>query len=88
MAGSAYAAWLGYYKGQSKTTKWGSEKLVEEANRYAKEVLGWKDVLPPPLMPKTVGMMGLRGVKGLNVDSSLQRGGRNQENRRGRGLGA
>ena len=67
MAGSAYAAWLGYYKGQGKTTKWSSEELVEEATNYAREVLGWKDTLPPPLLPKTVGMMGLRGVKGLNV---------------------
>ncbi|KIK63954.1 hypothetical protein GYMLUDRAFT_40163 [Collybiopsis luxurians FD-317 M1] len=66
----AYSAWLGYYKGQAKTTKWSSEQLVEEATRYAKDVLGWKQDLPPPLSPKIIGRMGLKGVKGLNVDRS------------------
>ncbi|KAF5391246.1 hypothetical protein D9757_003016 [Collybiopsis confluens] len=64
----AYAAWLGYYKGQSKTTKWSSEQLVAEANRYAKDSLGWKEASPPPLQAKTVGKMGLKGVKGLNIE--------------------
>ncbi|KAJ3826392.1 P-loop containing nucleoside triphosphate hydrolase protein [Lentinula raphanica] len=65
--GAAYVAFLGYYKGQNKTLKWNPERLVEEANQYAKVVMGWSDALPPPVAPKTVGMMGLRGVRGLNV---------------------
>ncbi|KAJ3873963.1 P-loop containing nucleoside triphosphate hydrolase protein [Lentinula edodes] len=65
--GSAYVAFLGYYKGQARVLKWSPEKLIEEANKYARQVMGWTDALPPPVSPKAVGMMGLRGVKGLNV---------------------
>ncbi|KAF9070704.1 P-loop containing nucleoside triphosphate hydrolase protein [Rhodocollybia butyracea] len=67
----AYVAFLGYYKQYSKATKWSSAELVEEAEKYARKVMGWKDVLPPPVLAKTVGMMGLKGVKGLNIVKSL-----------------
>ncbi|KAJ3981472.1 P-loop containing nucleoside triphosphate hydrolase protein, partial [Lentinula detonsa] len=65
--GSAYVSFLGYYKGQARMMKWSSERLVEEANRYAKQVMGWTDALPPAISPKAVGMMGLKGVRGLNI---------------------
>ncbi|KAJ4474448.1 P-loop containing nucleoside triphosphate hydrolase protein [Lentinula aciculospora] len=65
--GAAYVSFLGYYKGQARILKWSSERLVDEANMYAKLVLGWTDALPPPVMPKTVGMMGLKGVRGLHI---------------------
>ncbi|KAF8518987.1 P-loop containing nucleoside triphosphate hydrolase protein [Hysterangium stoloniferum] len=79
----AYQAWLGFYKTFMKSLQWTPEQLVSEANKYAVEVLqykgadaerkdgfvvegasGWR---PPPLAAKTVGMMQLRGVPGLNV---------------------
>jgi len=79
----AYQAWLGFYKTYMKSLRWTPKELVAEANKYAVEVLqykgadaerkdgfvvegvsGWR---PPPLAAKTVGMMQLKGVPGLNV---------------------
>jgi ATP-dependent RNA helicase MSS116 len=45
--------------------RWDKERLVEEANIFAEEVLALPG--PPPLQAKTVGKMGLKGVRGLNV---------------------
>ena len=35
---------------------------------------------PPPILKKTVGMMGLKGVPGLNIISSLDKPGGNNNN--------
>ena len=63
--GMAYAAWLGYYN--SSKVKWTKAELVREANYFATECLGLPS--PPPLMSKTIGKMGLKGVPGLVVES-------------------
>lgn len=59
----AYQSWLGYYN-SVKGLGWDKPSLVRNANFYS-ETLGLKE--PPYLQRKTVGMMGLRGVPGLNV---------------------
>ncbi|KAK0230232.1 P-loop containing nucleoside triphosphate hydrolase protein [Armillaria fumosa] len=63
----AYKAWLGYYNSNLKTTKWNKVELVNKATLYAQECLGWTDALPPPIEAKTVGMMHLKNVPGLNI---------------------
>ncbi|KAK0190407.1 P-loop containing nucleoside triphosphate hydrolase protein [Armillaria mellea] len=63
----AYRAWLGYYNSNLKTTKWNKVELVNKATLYAQECLGWTDALPPLVEPKTVGMMHLKNVPGLNI---------------------
>ncbi|EGN96192.1 hypothetical protein SERLA73DRAFT_94250 [Serpula lacrymans var. lacrymans S7.3] len=70
--GQTYAAWLGFYKSYCKPMKWSPAQLVIEANKYAREVLGWEGKLPPPLARRTVGMMGLKGVPGLNIVAKLE----------------
>jgi ATP-dependent RNA helicase MSS116 len=60
-----YQAWLGYYKNHCKDLRWDSERLVQEANLYAKNGLGSPEV--PGIGKMTIGKMGLRGVRGLNV---------------------
>jgi ATP-dependent RNA helicase MSS116 len=65
----AYQAWLGYYKPFSRRMNWTPEQLVAEANHYAVDVLGCPEV--PPILRKTVGNMGLKGVAGLNIVSEL-----------------
>lgn len=81
--GSAYRTWLGYNKGHLKLLKWSPEQLVEEANHFALEVMSCREV--PTIEAKTVGKMGLKGVKGLRIDRSppVPRGGRNQQRPRG-----
>jgi len=70
-AGQAYQAWLGYYN-SVKGLGWKKDQLVQEATRFAASI-GAVDGrgLPPPILKKTVGMMGLRGVPGLNVVTEL-----------------
>eukprot|EP00932_Pfiesteria_piscicida_P003624 SRR837773.13529.p1 GENE.SRR837773.13529~~SRR837773.13529.p1 ORF type:complete len:357 (+),score=120.26 SRR837773.13529:132-1073(+) len=72
--GQAYQAWLGYYN-SVKGLPWSKDQLVREANRFAESIgaIG-RDGLPPPILKKTVGMMGLKGVPGLNIVSSLPYG--------------
>ena len=68
----AYVAWLGFYNGScGKMQGWSKETLVN-ANRYAIEVLG---APLPGILKKTVGMMGSKGVPGLNLVSELPGGG-------------
>ena len=69
----AYVAWLGFYNGSCGKMGWSKEVLVQNANRYALEVLGCPGL--PGIMKKTVGMMGLKGVPGLNLVSELPGGG-------------
>lgn len=63
----AYQAWIGYYVVHAKKMKVSLPQFVEMANTYAMEVLKYQSDLPPPLTAKTVGMMKLKGVPGLNV---------------------
>ena len=74
-AKAAYAAFLGYYKGQMKRMGMKrSENLVIIANEFA---LSTGLESPPPLQKSTIGKMGLKGVPGLNIsnDSGGGRGG-------------
>ena len=63
--GASYQAWLGFYNSFLRRLRWDKDRLVEEANIFAEEVLALPG--PPPLQAKTVGKMGLKGVRGLNV---------------------
>lgn len=81
-----YQAWLGYYKNHLKALKWDTVELVRQGNVYAQEGLGSPDT--PPIARSTVGKMGLRGTKGLNIvpDPPKQRrahGGGGREKRGG-----
>ncbi|KAH7927075.1 DEAD-domain-containing protein [Leucogyrophana mollusca] len=67
----AYAAWLGFNKMYLRQLKWTPAQLVDEGNKYAREVLGWRETKPPPLMKKAAGMMGLTRVPGLNLVGRL-----------------
>lgn len=63
----AYRAWMGYYNSYLKKMKWTKADLVREAGLLAVSGFGWTESNPPPIEPRTVGMMGLRGVPGLNI---------------------
>jgi ATP-dependent RNA helicase MSS116 len=67
---AAYQAWLGYYKGSLRDLRWDAGALVAQANAYVLDALRYGGAgggLPPPIMAKTVGKMGIRGTAGLNV---------------------
>lgn len=64
-AEQAYRAWLGFYNGHTKKVNWSKDDLVHFANQWAKDV-GLKE--QPSLLKKTVGKMGLKGVRGLKVE--------------------
>lgn len=85
----AYQSWLGYYKGPLKQLQWTTEQLVKEANKLALEGLGAPEV--PTLYKSTVGKMGLKGVRGLNIAPDPPRearGGGGGGGNRGRGQAA
>lgn len=70
----AYAASLGYYKSELRSLRWNADRLVQEMNVYASDALlynGGSGTTPPPLLAKTVGKMGLKGVSGLNIVREL-----------------
>jgi ATP-dependent RNA helicase MSS116 len=71
-AQQAYAAWLGYYKGNLRKCGWKPVELVEAANQWAKDVGLSKQ---PRLEAKTVGKMGLKGVPGLLIGGNSGGGG-------------
>lgn len=60
-----YQAWLGYYRAHAKAMQWSDNDLVHEANTFALEALGSGEI--PPLEKQTIGKMGLKNAKGLNV---------------------
>jgi ATP-dependent RNA helicase MSS116 len=60
-----YQAWMGYYNNHLKGLRWDKEELVRQANAYAREGLCTSET--PQIQRTTVGKMGLRGTKGLNV---------------------
>lgn len=73
---SAYAAWLGYYKGFVGTFKWTIPHLIEQARVFALETCGYEGGAgiqqTPPLLTKTVGMMGLKQYRSsFNIVSEL-----------------
>ena len=63
-AEQCYAAWLGYYNTNCKKCGWDKEELVRQANMLA-IIYGLLE--QPKLQKKTIGMMGLKGVKGLLI---------------------
>ena len=94
---AAYAAFLGYYKGQMKRMRMKqAELLVGIANDFALSS-GFKE--PPRLQKSTVSKMGLKNIPGLNIGSvdfggrggggrgGGQGGGRGRGNSGGRGRG-
>lgn len=65
--GQVYRAWMGYYNTFLRRLGWTKEELVREAGQMAVSSCGWTESKPPPMEPKTVGKMGLKGVCGLNI---------------------
>lgn len=72
---SAYAAWLGYYKMYAKTFTWSIPQLIEQAKVFALETCGYigdREGQTPPLLAKTVGLMGLREYRSsFNIVAEL-----------------
>ena len=68
----AYCAWLGYYKQFLSKMGVKPHQFVEMANTYVTVTLGYPGTLPPPIEARTVGKMGLKGVKGLNIVKQKQ----------------
>ena len=66
-----YQAWLGYYNSHMKALRWDKTLLVHEGNKFALQGLGAPEV--PALQKSTVGKMGLKGVRGLNVTADRPR---------------
>ena len=72
-AEQAYCAWLGYYNTNCKKCGWDKAELVRQANILA----GYFGLIEQPkLQKKTIGMMGLKGVPGLLVDTESRFAGR------------
>ncbi|KAH7342103.1 P-loop containing nucleoside triphosphate hydrolase protein [Rhizoctonia solani] len=84
----AYIAWIGYYKGSLRDLGWKAVELVQRANDMARDVFlyaGYQspdrsasEWTPPPILAKTIGMMGLQEVRkqGLfNVQTDIGKGG-------------
>ena len=67
----AYQAYLGFNKVFTKQLQLSNEGLVEQANDYASS-MGCAE--PPMIEKKTVGKMGLKGVRGLNIGQRPDRG--------------
>eukprot|EP00559_Dactyliosolen_fragilissimus_P006117 CAMPEP_0184870256 /NCGR_PEP_ID=MMETSP0580-20130426/36898_1 /TAXON_ID=1118495 /ORGANISM="Dactyliosolen fragilissimus" /LENGTH=614 /DNA_ID=CAMNT_0027372241 /DNA_START=303 /DNA_END=2147 /DNA_ORIENTATION=- len=66
-AEQCYQAFLGYYKSNMKRiTIKSKENLVDTANSWAK-IMGLKE--QPGLRKRTIGMMGLKGIKNLRIMS-------------------
>lgn len=70
-AAMGYQAWLGYYNSNLRRIGWNKNILVENANLFSKEVLNLP--LPPELQKRTIGKMGLKGVKGLRIGQFVPR---------------
>lgn len=54
-------AWLGFYNGQLRRVGWTKEDLVAQANYWITTICRQQEV--PGIQPKTLGKMGLRGVR-------------------------
>ncbi|GAB1521630.1 hypothetical protein RhiTH_004727 [Rhizoctonia solani] len=90
----AYIAWIGYYKSSLRDLGWKDVELVHRANDMARDVFLYPGYqasdnpvstwVPPPILAKTIGMMGLREVRKhnlFNVQSDI----RQDSGRRGKG---
>ncbi|CAE6443432.1 unnamed protein product [Rhizoctonia solani] len=74
----AYIAWIGYYKGCLRDLGWKSVELVQRANDMARDVFLYEGYqpsdkpastwMPPPILAKTIGMMGLQDAAGEGVE--------------------
>ncbi|CAE6427925.1 unnamed protein product [Rhizoctonia solani] len=84
----AYIAWMGYYKGSLRDLGWKDVELVRRANDMARDVFLYPGYqasdnpastwVPPPILAKTIGMMGLREVRKhnlFNVQADIGQGG-------------
>ncbi|ELU40051.1 ATP-dependent RNA helicase [Rhizoctonia solani AG-1 IA] len=87
-------AWIGYYKSSLRDLGWKDVELVHRANDMARDVFLYPGYqasdnpvstwVPPPILAKTIGMMGLREVRKhnlFNVQSDI----RQDSGRRGKG---
>ncbi|CAE7075520.1 unnamed protein product [Rhizoctonia solani] len=106
----AYIAWMGYYKTSLRDLGWRDVELVQRANDMARDVFlyaGYQapdkpasEWVPPPILAKTIGMMGLRDVRkhglfnvqadvgqGAGRGNSAGRGGRGGARNQGQGQG-
>ncbi|KAF8754256.1 Type III restriction enzyme, res subunit [Rhizoctonia solani] len=73
----AYIAWIGYYKSSLRDLGWKDVELVHRANDMARDVFLYPGYqasdnpvstwVPPPILAKTIGMMGLREVRKHNL---------------------
>lgn len=63
---------MGYYSQWLKKMQLTPRQLVEMANAYVTEVLFYRGNALPPILAKTVGMMGLKGTPGLNIVKSKE----------------
>lgn len=67
----AYGAWLGFNSQYTRQMFRSRQQFVNEANKYAREVLGWADESgTPPLSPKTARNLGIHGLDGVNTSSN------------------
>ena len=73
----AYAAWLGFHNTLCKKMGWSKAKMVEVANAIAASY-GCTSV--PGLSRKAVGLMGLKGVPGIVVETSDTQAGNRSSN--------
>ncbi|KAJ7228347.1 P-loop containing nucleoside triphosphate hydrolase protein [Mycena pura] len=63
----AYRAFLGFYNSSLRALRWTRDDLVAHGGHFAAEALGWAGPQLPEIDKKTVGKMGLKGVRGLNI---------------------
>lgn len=67
----AYTAWLGFNAQYTRQLFRSRQQFVNEANKYARDVLGWADESgTPPLSPKTARNLGIHGLDGVNTGSN------------------
>lgn len=69
LASQTYRAWLMANVGMRKLFKWTKQEMVDNANLYARAVLGRDDT--PPLNRDLVIQLGLQGLTGINAVDSL-----------------
>lgn len=62
---------LGHTKGQMKSMGLNQQSLVDYANEYSRAI-GCAE--PPGLEPKTIGLLGLKGVPGLRIEKRVDSG--------------
>ncbi|KAF8120953.1 P-loop containing nucleoside triphosphate hydrolase protein [Boletus edulis] len=66
----AYSAWLGFNAQYVRQIFRSRQQYVNEANKYARDVLGWADECQaPPLSPTTARNLGIHGLDGVNTGS-------------------